>query len=39
MPAPACQSTRAHETACETARIVMNAHFPEENFYVVPRVD
>jgi len=39
IPAPACQSTRAHETACEAARIVMKAHFPEENFYVVSRVD
>jgi hypothetical protein len=26
MPAPACQSIRAHETACEAARIVMKAH-------------
>src|ERR1039457_6097810 len=35
MPVSATQSIRAHEAACEAARIVMKAHFPEENFYVL----
>jgi hypothetical protein len=39
MPAPACQSIRAYETACEAARSVMTAHFPQEKFYVLSRVD
>ena len=38
-PAAASQSIRAHEAACEAARSVMTAHFPEERFYVLSHVD
>jgi hypothetical protein len=39
VPVSAIQSIRAHEAACEAARIVMRAHFPEENSYVLSRAD
>jgi hypothetical protein len=39
MPIPASQSIRAHEVACEASRGVMKRHFPEENFYVLSRMD